>query len=36
MSFEHPDRFEHRHLGPGPDEVAEMLAVVKASSSRSI
>ncbi len=32
MSFEHPDRFEHRHLGPGPDEVAEMLAVVKASS----
>ena len=32
MSFEHPDRFEHRHLGPGPAEVAEMLAVVKAPS----
>jgi len=32
MSFEHPDRFEHRHLGPGPAEIAEMLAVVKAAS----
>jgi glycine dehydrogenase len=32
MSFEHPDRFEHRHLGPGPAEIAEMLAVVRAAS----
>ncbi|MBK5298268.1 MAG: aminomethyl-transferring glycine dehydrogenase, partial [Vicinamibacteria bacterium] len=32
MSFQHPDRFEHRHLGPGPAEVAQMLAVVKAPS----
>ncbi len=32
MSFEHPDRFEYRHLGPGPAEVAEMLAVIKAPS----
>ena len=32
MSFEHPDRFEHRHLGPGAAEIGEMLAVVKAPS----
>ena len=32
MPFAHPDSFERRHLGPGPDEVAEMLGVVNASS----
>jgi glycine dehydrogenase len=32
MIFEHPDRFEYRHLGPGPDEVGEMLAVIKTPS----
>jgi glycine dehydrogenase len=32
MSFPHPDRFEHRHLGPRADEVAEMLSVVGAGS----
>jgi glycine dehydrogenase len=28
MPFAHPDRFEHRHLGPGPDDVPEMLRVI--------
>jgi glycine dehydrogenase len=32
MPFLHPDRFEHRHIGPRPDEVAEMLRVVGAAS----
>jgi glycine dehydrogenase len=32
MPFEHPDRFQDRHLGPGASEVAEMLRVVKAAS----
>jgi glycine dehydrogenase len=36
MSFEHPDRFEHRHLGPGPVEVSEMLAIVKAPSLEAL
>ncbi len=32
MPFEHPDRFQDRHLGPSPADVAEMLRVVKATS----
>jgi glycine dehydrogenase len=32
MSFPHPDRFEHRHLGPRPDEVTDMLRIVGATS----
>jgi glycine dehydrogenase len=32
MPFAHPDRFEHRHLGPGPEEVPEMLRVIGVSS----
>ena len=32
MPFEHPDIFEHRHLGPDAAEVAGMLGVVKAAT----
>ena len=32
MSLEHPDRFEHRHLGPDAADRAAMLQVVKVPS----
>jgi glycine dehydrogenase len=32
MSFEHPDRFEQRHLGPDASDRAAMLQLVKARS----
>ncbi len=32
MAFPHPDRFVHRHVGPGDDDVREMLRVAGVSS----
>jgi glycine dehydrogenase len=31
-AFQHPDRFENRHIGPGREDAAEMLRVVGAAS----
>jgi glycine dehydrogenase len=36
MPFAHPDRFEHRHLGPGLEDVPEMLRIIGAPSLDSL